>query len=122
MNMPNRCCMGPNQFIKLLLGRVALKATTRTAFPKLQEIQRTNTIRNAVRRNMQDHPVGFPVKNRLALDYLLEAQSGTCAVIGPECCTRILDALDNITNLEDRIHLEVDSVRQEGKQFHDYNP
>uniref|UniRef100_A0A3P9ALN2 ERVV2 protein n=1 Tax=Esox lucius TaxID=8010 RepID=A0A3P9ALN2_ESOLU len=27
------------------------------------------------------------MQNRLALDYILSAQGGTCAVIGTECCT-----------------------------------
>jgi len=31
------------------------------------------------------------LQNRMALDYLLSAQGGTCAVIGHDCCTFIQD-------------------------------
>ncbi|KAL4647817.1 endogenous retrovirus group 3 member 1 Env polyprotein-like [Arapaima gigas] len=43
------------------------------------------------------------MQNRLAFDYLLAAQGGTCAVIGSECCTYIHDSSENVTSLVDHI-------------------
>uniref|UniRef100_W5NLV1 Uncharacterized protein n=1 Tax=Lepisosteus oculatus TaxID=7918 RepID=W5NLV1_LEPOC len=39
------------------------------------------------------------MQNRLALDYVLAAQGGTCAVIGTECCTYIPDNSEHISDL-----------------------
>jgi len=39
------------------------------------------------------------LQNRMALDYLLSAQGGTCAVIGHDCCTFIPDESANITSM-----------------------
>lgn len=36
------------------------------------------------------------LQNRMALDYLLTIEGGTCAVIGEECCTWIEDSHDPI--------------------------
>ncbi|XP_028980657.2 uncharacterized protein LOC114840714 [Esox lucius] len=36
------------------------------------------------------------MQNRVALDYLLAAQGGTCAVVGAECCTYIPDETDGV--------------------------
>jgi len=58
----NLCCEGPNHFIKLLPGSVALKAVRTTiVFPRTQDMQRTNVIPNAVWRSMQDHSEGAPM-------------------------------------------------------------
>lgn len=57
------CCALPNHFMILLPGMVALKATRTTiVFPRMQEIQRTELIPNAVWRSMQDHLEGWPMK------------------------------------------------------------
>lgn len=57
------CCGGPNHFITLLPGSVALKAISTTiVFPSTQEMQRTNVIPNAVCLSMQDHSEGAPMK------------------------------------------------------------
>uniref|UniRef100_A0A673W064 ERVV2 protein n=1 Tax=Salmo trutta TaxID=8032 RepID=A0A673W064_SALTR len=42
-------------------------------------------------------------QNHLALDYLLSAQGGTCAVIGAECCTYFPDNSEEITDLIQKI-------------------
>ena len=39
------------------------------------------------------------LQNRMALDYLVSAQGGTCAVIGHDCCTFLPDESANITNM-----------------------
>uniref|UniRef100_A0A8C8EI62 Uncharacterized protein n=1 Tax=Oncorhynchus tshawytscha TaxID=74940 RepID=A0A8C8EI62_ONCTS len=46
------------------------------------------------------------MQNHLALDYLLSAQGGTCAVIGAECCTYIPDHSEEITDLIQKITTE----------------
>ena len=59
------CCAGPNHFITLLPGSVALKAINTTiVFPRTQEMQRTKVMPNAVCRSMQDHSEGRPMKVR----------------------------------------------------------
>lgn len=58
-----RCCRGPNHFITLLPGRVALKAMITTiVFPRMQDRQRENAMPNAVWRSPQDQDVGCPIK------------------------------------------------------------
>ena len=59
------CCTGPNHFIRLLPGSVALKAINTTiVLPRTQEIQRTKVIPKAVWRSMQDQSEGRPMKVR----------------------------------------------------------
>ena len=59
------CWAGPNHFIILLPGSVALKAISTTiVFPRTQEIQRTKVMPNAVCRSMQDKSEGRPMKVR----------------------------------------------------------
>ncbi|XP_034143304.1 syncytin-1-like [Esox lucius] len=55
------------------------------------------------------------MQNRLALDYILSAQGGTCAVIGTECCTYIPDNSEELTDLAGKI-------REEGAKYNNYNP
>ena len=57
------CCAGPNHFIILLAGSVALKAINTTiVFPRTHEMQSTKVMPNAVWRSMQDHTEGLPIK------------------------------------------------------------
>lgn len=59
------CCVGPNHLIILLPGSVVLKATRTTiVFPRIQEIQSTKLIPNAVWRSIQDNLDGWPIKVR----------------------------------------------------------
>ena len=46
------------------------------------------------------------MQNRIALDVLLAAQGGTCAVIGSECCTYIPDNSEAIDDLARKIKTE----------------
>ena len=46
------------------------------------------------------------IQNRVALDLVLAAQGGTCAVIGSECCTYILDNSEHIASIADKIKQE----------------
>ncbi|XP_013985637.1 endogenous retrovirus group 3 member 1 Env polyprotein [Salmo salar] len=43
------------------------------------------------------------LQNREALDYLLAAQGGTCAIIGDECCTFVPGRSSNVTDLAEYI-------------------
>lgn len=59
------CCAGPNHFTISLPGIAVLKAISTTiVFPRMQEIQSTKLIPNAVWRSMQDHLDGWPMKVR----------------------------------------------------------
>jgi len=53
------------------------------------------------------------MQNRIALDFMLAAQGGTCAVIGSECCTYIPDNSEHIASVADKI-------KDEGAKFHNY--
>uniref|UniRef100_A0A8C9V4X2 Uncharacterized protein n=1 Tax=Scleropages formosus TaxID=113540 RepID=A0A8C9V4X2_SCLFO len=53
-------------------------------------------------------------QNCLALDYLLSAQGGTCAVVNSECYTYIPDNSKHINSLADHI-------REISTQFHDFH-
>lgn len=60
--MMARCCLGPNHFMMLCPGLVAVKAAkTTNVFPKMQEKQSENVMLNAVWRSMQDQDVGSPM-------------------------------------------------------------
>ncbi|XP_061490250.1 endogenous retrovirus group 3 member 1 Env polyprotein-like [Rhineura floridana] len=62
----------------------------------------------------------FVLQNRIALDYLLTSQGGVCGLIGPECCTYIVDGSVNITGSIDNIRLlasKVHEVKTSGWQW-----
>ena len=64
-NTLSLCWVGPNHFITLLPGNVALKAISTTiVFPRTQEIQRTKVIPKVVWRSIQDQSEGRPMKVR----------------------------------------------------------
>ena len=44
------------------------------------------------------------IQNRIATDFLLSAEGGTCALIGSECCTYVTDQTLNITGHLNNIH------------------
>jgi len=53
------------------------------------------------------------MQNRVALDVILAAQGGTCALIESECCTYIPDNSEQIASIADK-------MKQEGAKFDDY--
>ncbi|KAI2646120.1 hypothetical protein H4Q32_023831 [Labeo rohita] len=40
------------------------------------------------------------LQNRVALDYILATQGGACTIIGPECCTRLMDLTENLNKIQ----------------------
>ena len=59
------CLAGPNHFMTLLPGRLALNAIiTTTVLARMQEIQRAKLMPNAVYRIWQNQSVGSPIKDR----------------------------------------------------------
>lgn len=53
------------------------------------------------------------LQNRAALDFLLAAQGGTCAIIGSECCTFVPDYNATISDVINHLHATANSVHQE---------
>lgn len=52
------------------------------------------------------------LQNRAALDFLLAAQGGTCAVIGSECCTFVPDYNATIAKIVDHLHETAQTVHK----------
>ncbi|XP_072897959.1 endogenous retrovirus group 3 member 1 Env polyprotein-like [Hemitrygon akajei] len=68
------------------------------------------------------------LQNRIALDFLLAKEGGTCAVIGAECCTYIPDVTENVTNLVHHVREAVANLHkvsadiERDKQPHEGGP
>lgn len=60
------------------------------------------------------------LQNRAALDFLLSAQGGTCAVIGAECCTFVPEYNATIGNIIDHLHESARSVHQDSSSLFDW--
>lgn len=53
------------------------------------------------------------LQNRAALDFLLAAQGGTCAIIGSECCTFVPDYNATVVDIVNHLHKTAKSVHQD---------
>ena len=51
------------------------------------------------------------IQNRIATDFLLSSEGGTCALIGSECCTYVTDQTLNITGHLNNIHRLAGTLR-----------
>lgn len=60
------------------------------------------------------------LQNRAALDFLLAAQGGTCAVIGSECCTFVPDYNTTINEIVSHLHQTAQSVHQDSSSLSDW--
>lgn len=60
------------------------------------------------------------LQNRAALDFLLAAQGGTCAVIGSECCTFVPEYNATIGDIINHLHDTAHSVHQDGSSLFDW--
>lgn len=60
------------------------------------------------------------LQNRAALDFLLAAQGGTCAVIGSECCTFVPDYNSTIYEIASHLHETAQSVHQDSSSLSDW--
>ncbi|KAL1276947.1 hypothetical protein QQF64_023620 [Cirrhinus molitorella] len=43
------------------------------------------------------------LQNRVALDYILASQGGACTIIGPECCTGLVDPTEDLNKIQQDI-------------------
>ncbi len=43
------------------------------------------------------------LQNRVAMDYILATQGGACTIIGPECCTGLMDPTENLNKIQQDI-------------------
>ncbi|KAK6489536.1 hypothetical protein HHUSO_G6354 [Huso huso] len=53
------------------------------------------------------------LQNRAALDYLLAAEGGVCAVIGEHCCTYIPDISENMTDVANQLNRLRSAIMEE---------
>lgn len=60
------------------------------------------------------------LQNRAALDFLLAAQGGTCAVIGSECCTFVPEYNATINEIVSHLHETARSVHQDSSSLSDW--
>ncbi|XP_039667338.1 endogenous retrovirus group 3 member 1 Env polyprotein-like [Perca fluviatilis] len=60
------------------------------------------------------------LQNRAALDFLLAARGGTCAVIGAECCTFVPDNNATIGDIVNHLHNTANSVHQDSSSLFDW--
>uniref|UniRef100_M4B075 Envelope protein n=1 Tax=Xiphophorus maculatus TaxID=8083 RepID=M4B075_XIPMA len=60
------------------------------------------------------------LQNRAALDFLLAAQGGTCAIIGSECCTFVPDYNITIHEIVNHLQETAKSVHQDGSSMFDF--
>ncbi|XP_072245211.1 endogenous retrovirus group 3 member 1 Env polyprotein-like [Leuresthes tenuis] len=60
------------------------------------------------------------LQNRAALDFLLAARGGTCAVIGSECCTFVPDYNVTIGEIVNHLHETAASVHQDSSSILDF--
>ncbi|XP_017276015.1 endogenous retrovirus group 3 member 1 Env polyprotein-like [Kryptolebias marmoratus] len=60
------------------------------------------------------------LQNRAALDFLLAAQGGTCAIIGSECCTFVPDYNVTIHEIVGHLQETAKSVHQDGSSLFDF--
>ncbi len=52
------------------------------------------------------------LQNRVALDYILATQGGACTIIGPECCTGLMDPTENLNKIQQDILGLSEKLRQ----------
>lgn len=57
------------------------------------------------------------LQNRAALDFLLAARGGTCAVVGSECCTFVPDYNATINEIVSHLHETAQSVHQDSSSL-----
>lgn len=60
------------------------------------------------------------LQNRAALDFLLAAQGGTCAVIGSECCTFVPEYNATIGDIINHLHDTAHTVHQDSSSLFDW--
>jgi len=60
------------------------------------------------------------LQNRAALDFLLAAQGGTCAIIGSECCTFVPDYNATIGDIVNHLYDTAKSVQQDSGSLFDW--
>ncbi|KAK6469000.1 syncytin-2-like [Huso huso] len=53
------------------------------------------------------------LQNRAALDYLLAAEGGVCAVVGEHCCTYIPDISENMTDVANQLNRLRSAIMEE---------
>ncbi|XP_069790595.1 endogenous retrovirus group PABLB member 1 Env polyprotein-like isoform X1 [Narcine bancroftii] len=58
------------------------------------------------------------LQNRMALDFLLAKQGGTCAVVGSECCSYVPDVSTNVSDIVQHVSKSVRELQRLGIVAH----
>ena len=84
-------------------------------FTKQTLLDRTKTIQALNEEQIQMRKV--VIHNRMALDILIAAQGGTCAIIKVECCVYIPDLSGNVSTALDDMENQVKAMSNENIPF-----
>ena len=92
-----------------------IKVEAFSNFTKQTLLDRTKTIQALNEEQIQMRKV--VIHNRMALDILIAAQGGTCAIIKVECCVYIPDLSGNVSTALDDMENQVKAMSNENIPF-----
>ena len=94
---------------------IMIKVEAFSNFTKQTLLDRTKTIQALNEEQIQMRKV--VIHNRMALDLLIAAQGGTCAIIKVECCVYIPDLSGNVSTALDDMENQVKAMSNENIPF-----
>ena len=94
---------------------IMIKVEAFSNFTKQTLLDRTKTIQALNEEQIQMRKV--VIHNRMALDILIAAQGGTCAIIKVECCVYIPDLSGNVSTALDDMENQVKAMSNENIPF-----
>ena len=94
---------------------IMIKVEAFSNFTKQTLLDRTKTIQALNKEQIQMRKV--VIHNRMALDILIAAQGGTCAIIKVECCICIPDLSGNVSTALDDMKNQVKAMSNENIPF-----
>ena len=89
---------------------IMIKVEALTNFTKQILLERTKAIQDLNEEQIQMRKA--VIHNRMALDILIAAQGGTCAIIKVECCVYIPDLSGDVSTALDDVKNQVKAMKQ----------